>query len=440
MKTNMEDEDLLMEKQNKNKTRLELSRKNKRILFILLVILVLSFALRFGMDYLGNKQEAVDDSIPVSYMTVEAADFEKYIEVFGNAKAEKESIIIPKISAVVESINVQPGQAVKKGDILFVMNTEDLDAQLKQSEAAYDIARSNAENTTGAGSEQQLQQLKAALDSAKVNYDDASLNHERIKSLYDSGGASSSELEQLQNALAISKMQYETSKKNYELYINEIQAINSSIANSQLKQAEAGYDGAKKQYDDMAVKSDIDGEIGISRVEIGKVAGLGQSTAMTVVDYRKIILDLSITEENIASISSGSKCTVSFDAVPGREFTGSIEGISSSVDPATGLYQVKISIVNEDKKIKPGMYASIRLFEQVVKNTINLPIDAVIKDDDKNYVFTLNDDSTVSKKEVNISGNNGEAVNVTSGLSYGEKVIIKGQEYLDNADLVRVIT
>ncbi|MGB5822710.1 MAG: efflux RND transporter periplasmic adaptor subunit [Proteocatella sp.] len=429
-----------MKKQNKNKDRIKLSKKNKRILFILLAILVFGFALRFGIDYLGKKQEVVDDSVPVSYMTLKESDFEKYIEIFGNAKAEKESIIIPKIPAIVEKVNVQPGQAVKKGDILFVMNTEDMDSQLKQSEAAYDIARSNAENTQGAGNEQQLQQLKAALDSSRVNYDDAIVNYGRIKSLYDSGGASKSEFEQLENTLAISKTQYETSKKNYELYINEIQAINSSIANSQLKQAEAGYDGVKKQYDDMIVRADIDGEVGISNIGIGKTAGLGQSAAMTVVDYRKIILDLNVTEENIIKITNSSKCTASFDVLPGHEFEGKVEGISPSVDPQTGLYQVKIAIDNSDKAIKPGMYASVKIFEAGVKNVITLPIDTVIKDNDKNYVFTLNDDNTASKKEVKLSRDNGKVVIISSGLSYGEKVIFKGQDYLNDKDQVRVIT
>lgn len=429
-----------MKKNNKNKDGIKLSKKNKRTLFILLCIIVFGFVLRFGIDYFAKKQEPVDNSIPVSYMTIKETEFDKYIEIFGSAKAEKESVIIPKVPAVVEKISVEPGQAVKKGDILFVMNAEDMDSQLKQSEAAYAIAKSNADNTQGAANEQQLQQLESALESAKINYEDAKLNFDRLKSLYDSGGASKSELEQLENSLAISKNQYETSRKNYDLYVNEIQAINSSIASSQVKQAEAGYDGAKKQYDDMIVRADINGEVGISKVEIGKTAGAGQSVAMTVVDYGKIILDLNITEENISKISNSSKCTASFDVLPEREFEGKVEGISSSVDPQTGLYQVKISIDNKAKIIKPGMYASIRIFEEGDENVITLPLDVIIKDGDKNFVFALNEDNTVSKKEVELSRDNGEVVIISSGLSSGEKVIFKGQDYLDDKDSVRVIT
>ncbi len=429
-----------MKKQELNKDKIKLSKKNKKILFVLLAILVLGFVIRFGIDYFDKKEEVVDNSIPVSCMTVKESQFEKYIEIFGSAKAEKESIIVPKTPALVEKVNVKPGQRVNKGDILFIMNTEDVDSQLKQSQAAYEIAISNADNVQGAGNEQQLQQLKTALDSAKINYDDAKVNFDRVKSLYDSGGASKKEIEQLENSLDIAKMQYETSKKNYELYVNEIQSTNSSVASSQLKQAEAGYDASRKLYEDMIVRSDIAGEVGISNVEVGKIAGSGQSVAMTVVDYDKIILDLDITEENITKITDSSRCVIAFDVLPGREFEGNVEGRSSSVDPLNGLYQLKIGILNTDKAIKPGMYASVKIFDKSVKNAVVLPIDTIIKDGEENYVFTLNKDNTVSKKVITLSENNGEVVIVSSGLSIGEQVISKGQDYLDDKDSVRVIT
>ena len=71
-------------------------------------------------------------------------------------------MIVPKIPATVEKINVKPGQSVKKGDVLFVMSTEDIDSQLKQAEAGYEIAENNSRNASGAASEQQLQQLRSS--------------------------------------------------------------------------------------------------------------------------------------------------------------------------------------------------------------------------------------------------------------------------------------
>ena len=283
-------------------------------------------------------KEIEEKALPVQVEKVENNSFEKYIEVFATAKAEKESQIIPKNAAVVESINVIPGQSVKKGDILFTMDKKDLDSQLKQAEATYDMAKSNSNNTVGALNEQRIQELKSLLNTSQINYEDAKVNYERGKILFESGGISKKDFEQMTDSLDLAKNQYETAKKNHELYINEIQASNSAVAESQVKQAEATYDSVKKQYNDMTIRSEIDGEVGIIKVEVGRNAGNGQTPVMTVSDYRKIILDIPITEENLDRIKKDSKCEVKFDTFEDRLFSGKIQGISSSADPQTGLY------------------------------------------------------------------------------------------------------
>lgn len=429
-----------MKKTKVEENKVKMSTKNKKALTAIIALVILSFAVRLGINFLNTKDEETDNSIPVSVMTAKETEFEKYIEIYGTAKPEKESIIIPKIPAKVEKINVKPGQSVKKGDILFIMNTEDIDSQLKQAEGGYEIAANNYKNAGGAAAEQQIQQLKAAVEAAKINYEDAKLNHDRIKVLYESGGVSKTDFEKIENSLALLKTQYDTAKKSHDLYVEEIKPVNTSIAQSQLKQAEAGYESAKKQYDDMIVRADIDGEIGLSKVELGQIAGGAQGISMTVVDYKTIVLDLGVTEENIARINTNSICMVKFDVIADKEFNGKIEGIGASVNQANGLYQVKISIENSSGIIKPGMYANVKIFDKSIKGAIILPIDTVINDGDNKYVFVLKNDNTVQKKQVIISDDNGEVLVVSSGLESGEKVVFKGQDYLDNGDSVRVIT
>lgn len=429
-----------MKKTNIQENKIQMSAKNKKAMMLIIAVIILAFAVRLGMNFLNSKDEETDTSVPVSVMTATEAEFEKYIEIYGTSKPEKESIILPKLSATVEKINVKPGQLVKKGDILFIMNTEDIDSQLKQAGAGYEIAANNYKNAGGALAEQQSQQLKAATETARINYEDARVNYDRIKVLYESGGVSKKDFEQIENGLALLKTQYETAKKSYDLYVEEIKPVNTSIAQSQLEQAEAGYESAKKQYDDMIVRADIDGEIGVSKVELGKITGGTQGISMTVVDYKTIILDLGVTEENIARINTNSICKVKFDVIPDKEFNGKIQGIGASIDPTNGLYQVKISIENTSGIIKPGMYANVKIFDKSIKGAIILPIDTVINDGDNKYVFVLKNDNTVQKKQVITGDDNGQVLVVSSGLESGEVVIFKGQDYLDDGDSVRVIT
>lgn len=424
----------------KNGDRIKLSSKSKKVLLIVLAVIVLAFAARILINTLGKDKEVEEKALPVQVEKVENNSFEKYIEVFATAKAEKESQIIPKNAAVVESISVIPGQSVKKGDILFTMNSEDLDSQIKQAEATYDMAKSNSKNTVGALNEQRVQELKSLLNSAKISYEDASVNYERGKLLFESGGISKKDFEQMTDSLALAKSQYETAKKNHDLYINEIQASNADVAQSQVKQAEATYDSVKKQYDDMTVRSEIDGEVGIIKVEVGRNAGNGQTPVMTVSDYRKIILDIPITEENLKRINTDSKCEVKFDTFEDRLFSGNILGISSSPDPQTGLYQARVEIDNTSKLIKPGMHSSVKIYDKMQNNVISIAIDTAIKENETYYAFVLKSDNTVEKRKITIADDNGERLIVSSGLSVGETIVVKGQDYLDDKELVRVVT
>lgn len=424
----------------KSGDRIKLSSKSKKVLLIVLAVIVLAFAARILINTLGKDKEVEEKALPVQVEKVENNSFEKYIEVFATAKAEKESQIIPKNAAVVESISVIPGQSVKKGDVLFTMNSEDLDSQIKQAEATYDMAKSNSANTVGALNEQRVQELKSLLNSAKISYEDAKVNYERGKLLFESGGISKKDFEQMTDSLALAKSQYETAKKNHDLYINEIQASNADVAQSQVKQAEATYDSVKKQYDDMTVRSEIDGEVGIVKVEVGRNAGNGQTPVMTVSDYRKIILDIPITEENLNRINKDSKCEVKFDTLEDRLFSGKILGTSSSPDPQTGLYQVRVEIENSSKLIKPGMHASVKIYDKVQNNVISIAIDTAIKENENYYAFVLKSDNTVEKRKITIADDNGERLIVSSGLSVGETIVVKGQDYLDDKELVRVVT
>lgn len=424
----------------KSGDRIKLSSKSKKVLLIVLAVIVLAFAARILINTLGKDKEVEEKALPVQVEKVENNSFEKYIEVFATAKAEKESQIIPKNAAVVENISVIPGQSVKKGDVLFTMNSEDLDSQIKQAEATYDMAKSNSANTVGALNEQRVQELKSLLNSAKISYEDAKVNYERGKLLFESGGISKKDFEQMTDSLALAKSQYETAKKNHDLYINEIQASNADVAQSQVKQAEATYDSVKKQYDDMTVRSEIDGEVGIVKVEVGRNAGNGQTPVMTVSDYRKIILDIPITEENLNRINKDSKCEVKFDTLEDRLFSGKILGTSSSPDPQTGLYQVRVEIENSSKLIKPGMHASVKIYDKVQNNVISIAIDTAIKENENYYAFVLKSDNTVEKRKITIADDNGERLIVSSGLSVGETIVVKGQDYLDDKELVRVVT
>ena len=86
------------------------------------------------------------------------------------------------------------------------------------------------------------------------------------------------------------------------------------------------------------------------------------------------------------------------------------------------------------------MYASIKIFDKAIENAITLPTDTVIRDGEESYVFVLGSDGKAQKRKVTSGADNGEVLVISSGLKAGEKVIFRGQDYLDDGDSVRVVT
>lgn len=403
---------------------------------VIMVVLVVLFGGRIALNIIGKQEIAESQGVPVEIAEISNSNFEKYFEIYGSALAETEVTIITKMPAIVESVRVKPGDQVNQGDTLFVLSTEDLESSMKQSQAAYEIAINNAANTTGVSRDIQIKQQEASLKSAEINYKDAQDNLDRMKSLYEAGGVSKREVESIENSYTLAKHQYELALKNYEIATGESITISDNIVNAQLKQAEAGLDATKKQYNDMVVKSDIKGEVGISKVSVGEVSP-AQGIAMTVVDYSNIIFELAVTEDKISKISKTSKCEVRFSALEDRVFVGQVISVSPSIDPQTRLYQVQIKVNNQDKAIKPGMSANIKIYEKSVENNIVIPIDAIMDIDGEDYVYLARDSKAIIKK-VEVLDKNSRYALIGSGVNLGDKLIVKGQDYVADGDLINI--
>ena len=86
------------------------------------------------------------------------------------------------------------------------------------------------------------------------------------------------------------------------------------------------------------------------------------------------------------------------------------------------------------------MHASVKIYEKLQKDIMSIAIDTAIKENEIYYVFILNSDNTVSKREITVGDDNGERLIVSSGISIGDTVVTKGQDYLDDKEIVRVVT
>lgn len=361
---------------------------------------VLTLLLIFTIALTGCSTESTVVTEEESYTAVEVETLkpmELYIENVMTAKAfaDKDVYVIPLMAGKVEKIYVNVGDRVQKDEVLFVMDKEDINKQVNQAYTAYEAAK--------AGYEVSASQIQSAKDA-----------FERVKALYEEGAVPETQYEQAK--LAASDESLEAAKMGVE-------------------QAKVAYENAASMLKNAEVKAPIAGVISSVNVVEGEYA-TSSNPPITIVDSDSITIEFGVPANLVNKIKKGDKAVVEISAANLKQDVV-INSISSSADLVTNLYNVDI-VLNNDGTIKPGMFSKVYLNTDIIENTLAVKTEAVMDRDNKKVVFVANGDLAV-EKEVTTGLDTGTYIEIKSGLTEGDKIIIKGQDYISDGSKIKVV-
>lgn len=387
----------------------------------------------------GNStdQAAATTAIAVKVNTVLPQTMEQYISVSSRVSSENEVQVFPKASGTVTAVFVSLGDKVEAGDVLFEIDSQNAALQVRQAEAGLQMAQANYSAAVGGSLEIQLQQMQAAVDSYEIQYKDVSKMLENTKILYQEEIVSQKELDDMQSKADTLKLQLETAKKELELNQSKIQEESRISSQAAVNQARVALESAQKALGDTSVKAEIGGIVGNLNVTVGSTASM-QSPAMTISDMDRIKTVFPIPENAINRISEGSKVYIGISSVSEKPFETTVSHVSATTDSQTSLYTAEAYLENLDGAIKPGMFADIRVVLEQNTDAISVPLNAVIEKNGETFVYTIDGDSAV-KTPVETGLKNDERVELTKGVKAGDKVVIKGQDFLSDGSLVTII-
>ena len=362
----------------------------KKIALLLLIILLIT----------GCQGEDVNVIEEETYTAVEVETVKPmnlYIEnlLTGKVFADKDVYVVPLMAGKVERIYVNEGDRVAKNDVLFVMDKEDIAKQVNQASAAYEAAKAGFDVTA------------AQIQSAKDNL-------ERIEKLYQEG--------------AVPEPQYEQAK---------LAASDESLeaARMAVEQARVAYSNAASMLENAEVKAPISGVIASINIVEGEYA-TSANPPVTIVDSSSITIEFGISSSIVNKVNKGDKAVVEISSADYKEEV-EINSVSSTADLMTNLYTVSIVLEN-DGRIKPGMFAKVYLRTDEIKDALAVKTEAVKERGDKNIVFLVDGDLAV-EKEVTTGLDTGAYIEIKSGLTAGDKVVIKGQDYISDGNKIKVV-
>ncbi|MDD4003845.1 MAG: efflux RND transporter periplasmic adaptor subunit [Elusimicrobiaceae bacterium] len=317
--------------------------------------------------------------VPVKMARAEVKTMPIQITAVGAIESYNQVDIIPRVDGQIQAINFREGSEVKKGDLLVTIDP-----------AVYQEAVSKAQA--------QLQQ-----DLSELEYDRA--DAQRYANLLKEGAVATADAQQHQTS-----------------FLKQQEQVNADKAALAQAQLDLGY---------CKLTAPVSGVTSGYLVNMGAIVSRNQTKILTLNQIKPIYVTFSVAEKYLGAIRKAhSRKPLAVTAVTsdGESKTGTLSFINNTVDPNTGMIQLKASFPNLDKDLWPGQFANATITLDEQADAVVIAANAVQPDNaGKNFVYVVGADSVVQARPVVVDRTIGNQVVISSGLAGGENIVTDGQ-------------
>jgi membrane fusion protein (multidrug efflux system) len=355
-------------------------------------VLVVVTGIRAREDSDAKLKEWTDNqAVPSVAVTLpDAKALSPTLDLPGRLEAYYRAPIFARVSGYLKSWSVDIGAKVKAGQVIAEIEAPDLDQQLLQARA--DLASAEA--------------------SAKLS--EATLN--RRKTLIASNFVSMQEIDERTADLS-----------------NKNGTVKAGQANVERLEALAGYKKITVPFDGIVTSRDTD---------VGALINAGGTSgpAMFVIsDIKKLRVYVNVPQSYVPSIKIGAKAIITVPDYPNRTFPATVEASSQSVDVGSGTTRMQLGLDNSKGELMPGAYANVRLTLAREGVPLHIPASALIFNQHGLRVATVDGDDKVLFKTVTIARDLGRDIELGSGLSPDDRIIVAPPDGIADGDQVHVV-
>ncbi len=238
-----------------------------------------------------------------------------------------------------------------------------------------------------------------------------------------------------QAALVDSEASY---RRSSELFRNKVVAKSQLLQDEAKKIAdEAMVSVAQKRLADTVVRAPFAGRLGLRRVSIGSL--VDTDTVITTLDDTHIIkVDFDLPEIFLSRLQPGLKVLAHSAAYPDHAFEGAVSSVDTRVDPVSRTVKVRSEMPNTGGHLRPGMFLTVNLLKDDI-DALVIPERALIPERSSQFVFVVGDSELVEKRAVQIGRRRPGEVEILSGLSEGETVIVDGTQKAREGQAVSIL-
>ncbi len=350
----------------------------------------------------AQTEAKVQEAPIVEVITVGKAPPSQVLRLPAEARGWYSSMIYARVSGYLTKWLVDIGDKVPKNQPLALIDTPELDAQLEAAKA----------------------QLKASEAEVKVKESDADF----ARTTYDRWSGSAKGV--------VSDQEREDKKAGYASAVAKLNAAEARVNLDKSNVDRLAYMAEFKE-----VRAPYEGVITERRIDIGDLVTAG-STASTsplfgIAQYDQIRVFTNVPQSASGDVGPGTVATITAAEYPNQLFEGKVTRTSESIDPHSRTLRVEVDLPNAGYKLLPGMYLKVE-FSLKAKSRVQIPASALLFQTAGPQVAVIQPDSTVKFKDVRIGRDNGNTIEIASGLSEGDRVVLNINNQIPDGSKVTV--
>ena len=362
----------------------------------------------------GCGQQEVQEEAPtgtaVEVLSVTPGPMNAEYTVTGKVTAVNEVQVFPLLAGQVLTLSVSEGDTVAAGQVLFTVDTSTVTSTLGALQQSYSSTKAATDGT---------------IASAQIGVEQAQLSLDNTKALYEIGAAAAQDVTRAEQALEQAKMGLQQAQAQQAASLAQIQASMDQITT----QAALG-----------TVKAPCAGKVTAVNVVRGGMASSAQP-GVVIAENGKIEVVASVAEDVYTNLNEGDTAGVLISVWSDEQMDGTIGALPAAANVQTSLYDIPVSLPS-DATPAIGSFATVTFYTARRDAALAVPTEAILTGSgDERYVYVIDEmaGDTVVRTPVETGLVSKSDTEIVSGLAEGDRVVVKGQSYLTDGALVRIV-
>lgn len=352
--------------------------------------------------------------VPVRVAMVERGTIRSLVSTNGKIEPLQSFEAHAPVGTTVRKLLVKEGQHVKKGQLLVQLDDAEASSQAARALSQVRAAQAETSAVQSGGNREEVLTLESQVAKARTGRDTAQRNLDALRRLQQNGAASPGEVKQAEDQLSAAETDLKLlQQKQKDRYSQpEIARVEA-----QKSEAESTYAATENILRQLNIRAPFDGIVYSLPVHQGSYVNPGD-LVLQEADLSKVLVRAFVDEPDVGRLARGQTIELTWDAVPGRTWQGSVNTVPSTVKllGTRNVGETTCVVDNQDLKLLPNINVGVTIVTAEHPNALTVPREAVRLDGGKTFVFQVVNDE-LQRRDIQTSISNLTEVEVIGGIA-----------------------